>query len=188
MGTRGVVVVAGIDGFGGSRVYRLYVSIDAYPTGVVGRVTAAVVSAQAVMDVANAKWKESKPVMAGTLAGKLIGEMTTNYGMNTYLEGTEDGPFEPSHLGDQRDLEWIYLVNTDTRSVDVYGGGYTGKLPQVAYKAGVVDPLRYAEQLKPEYQDEERAEILKKIGDLESLGWTVNGAKPAPKKPKKTKA
>jgi hypothetical protein len=74
-------------------------------------------------------------------------------------------------LGNQGDLEWVYIVDTDQKTVVVLGGGYTGNTPDTF---DVIDPSEYAKHLTEEYQSKELAEIegLKKA--LAKIGWPVN--------------
>ena len=126
-------------------------------------------------------------------AYKLIGESAMIYGKGAHIDQFEDDPaeydseFKLEHLSNQSDLEWIYIVDVEQKSVNVYGGGYSGKEPQVAFKKGFVNPESYSKQLRDEYQSSTLNEIKKAVKNIESLGFKVNKIKDKVNKLKKIK-
>jgi hypothetical protein len=75
------------------------------------------------------------------------------------------------HLGDQGDLEWIYVVDLTTATLTVYGGDYGDPGGHLA--RGPVDPRSHAEMLLPEYWDADRTAISADVDALAARGWTV---------------
>lgn len=90
------------------------------------------------------------------------------------FETSQNEPFNPEFLGNQWDLEWIYTIDLDKKQVKVFGGGYTGKAPQIAYQNGTVDPLKYADCLIDQYQASERDDIQENIDSIKQLGYSLN--------------
>lgn len=157
MGTRSIIMVKKNDSQGKPVVKRLYKHYDGYPTDNLKMI------AQAIL--------KSK-----TLLG-FIANCEEYYRPNMIEASFKNSKFKPEMLGNQGDLEWIYTVDLDAKQVKVFGGGYTGKAPQIAYKKGVVDPVSYVKALYKEYQAKEREQILASIFEIKSLGFSLNGAK-----------
>lgn len=168
MSTRSIIVVTSKE-----KTVRVYKHHDGYPSGNLPVIHDAL---EALIGVPNEDVKKLNSMIGiqldvDSLAQKIL-EVTELDKEN--LEATYKGPFKPAHLGNQGDLEWIYLVNLDNRSVNVYGGGYTGSGPQGAYKAGVVDPKIYAEQMNKDYKARTLREIVEAVAAVESLGFKLN--------------
>lgn len=185
MSTRGIIVFVGKGCYGVPRGYRLYQHSDSYPTyalpiirDVIRKAEKLVVEGREMM--ASDKY-EVTPAM---LAGLYVGENTSIFGMGARIEESKvlKSPITPVEivglLGDQGDLEWIYVVDTDAKAVNVYGGGYTGDLPEKCLEAGLVDPLSYAEQLSEGFQESEAKAIKSVKRSLARLGWPVNPVAP----------
>ena len=112
------------------------------------------------------------------------GAATDVYGMGARIDDHGEGKlavyderFKPKFLGNQGDLEWIYIINLNTNVVNIFGGGFSGKSPQHAYRKGIVDPRTYAKQLKDDYQSKELAEIKAALKAVVDIGFKVNSAK-----------
>lgn len=190
MSTRSIIIVTGKDLYENDRTVRLYKHSDGYPTGNLPLIYEALSKAKSQCDVDFERFKTKRRIPnVDQVVGILIGAATDVYGMGMRIDACDEDAatysekFKPKHLGCQGDLEWIYVVNLTDFTVKVYGGGYSGELPQYTYKNGVVDPLQYADQLYPEYQDSERKEIQDGINSIESLGFKVN-----PKRQRTTKS
>lgn len=162
MGTRSIIVLKDKN-----EALRLYKHYDGYPTGVL-------------------------PLLDTALRITGVGARTTaEHIVNAALAGKdrvqiEDQTrrFNRAFLGDQWDLEWIYVVDIAAKTINIYGGGYTGEAPQVAYGKGPVDPAIYADSLYEQYQDAERKKTALLVADLAAAGYTVN----PPKAKRKAKA
>jgi hypothetical protein len=76
------------------------------------------------------------------------------------------------HFGDQGDLEWVYVIDLEKRSVGVYHGECGYGSPQDHLADGPCDPTWYAHQLIESYQDETESRILGLVKTLEEQGWT----------------
>lgn len=174
MGTRSIIIITS-----DSYTARLYKHSDGYPTGVLPLLVATIKQANSIIAEHNARLKckytmrtlETTPHL---LVGKIIGEASTAYGMGCYLEEVFPDDLDPKHLGNQCDLEWIYVINLMDNTLRIYGGGFTGELPQSSLEEGTVDPCVYSNSLKNEYQKEERERTLKLVAEIESLGFKIN--------------
>jgi hypothetical protein len=79
-------------------------------------------------------------------------------------------------LGNQWDLEWIYVVDLKNKKIDVYGGGYFNCSPLEHVQKGPVNPVAYSENLIDEYQADEKKLIIKAMSDLAGIGFKINEA------------
>lgn len=183
MSTRSIIMVTGEHKYNGPQTCRLYKHCDGYPTGNLPVIKDALKRALDMNAEHDKKYKEDKatPVNVDQLVALIIGETASPYGGGARVDaydsndtGWYDSAFKPEHLGNQGDLEWIYVIDLQTKSINVYGGGYTGEVPQHAYKKGVVNPMIYAERLKEDFQDGERKETLEVMGQIAELGFEVN--------------
>lgn len=171
MSTRSIIVITGPAQYSGHETVRLYKHSDGYPSGNLPIIVEALVNGKRLQKEYK---EETRPLKVETMTGLLIGAATSIYGMGAKPEETYMEEFKPEHLGDQSDLEWIYLLNLQNRTVEIYGGGFSGELPQRAYEKGVVDPLQYAYQLQSAYRASEIKMIESAIKQIESLGFKVN--------------
>lgn len=183
MSTRSIIVVTGRGNYSGDRTIRLYKHSDGYPTGNLPLIAEALTKAKEQCDAENKRFESSKPKtpIVDQVVGLLIGASSDVYGMGARIDDEDEGKLaiyseklKPKHLGNQWDLEWIYIVDLNSNAVKIYGGGYTGQSPQHAYRKGMVDPMGYADQLKSEYQDRERQEIQSAINAIKASGFKVN--------------
>lgn len=192
MSTRSIILVTGNDHYNSPKTVRLYKHCDGYPTGNLSLILEALDTTIKDLKDYNKRWaklSEPKPMNVSHLVGKIIGASTDVHGIGANIDTYEDDAadydetFNLKHLGNQSDLEWIYVVDVTKSTVKIYGGGYTGGSPQIAYKKGVVNLLNYIKSLKSEYQAAESKETLELVAAIEKLGFKVN-----PKKTKKVKA
>jgi hypothetical protein len=124
-----------------------------------------------------ARFDDRRQIAPSALAGLICGEDVSMYGSGAFVEESYTEKFKPEHLGIQEDLEFIYVVDVNKRSVAVYGGDWTGKAPQVAHKKGMIDLMKYADKLREECQDDERKETMKLVQSIEAWGFSVNKTK-----------
>lgn len=120
MGTRSIVLLTN-----GKKTHRVYRHYDGYPTAQLRDLYNSIKGKRAINQVLKA-YTESKD-------------------FNAVLEEsfTEKLELTAKHLGYQGDLEWIYIIDTKSKNIDVYGGGYTGEYPENKVKLGLVDPMSY---------------------------------------------
>lgn len=184
MGTRSVIVVTGEKNYSGNQTVRFYKHYDGYPTGNLPIIAKALCDGAAKIAEHQAELKTQKPGKFCTelFEGLLIGAATDVYGISARVEEKYEEEFRPEHLGNQSDLEWLYLVDLKEKTVEVFGGKYTGNLPQSHYRKGSVKPEKWLENLRPEYVDAEREQLNCAIRDIEQAGFKLN-----PKKTKKGK-
>lgn len=181
MSTRSIIVITNKE-----KTIRVYRHYDGYPTSALEVILKSIKLISSAGDT-NLKKLEEKlglDLNPDNLAQSVlkVAELRKDC-----LEGEYNEAFKPEHLGNQGDLEWIYVVNTDTHTVNVYGGGYTGNIPQHAYAKGTVDPLSYAKRLYPEYQEQETLAMKVAMREIEELGFKINtgkGKKPTQRKKK----
>lgn len=174
MSTRGIIVFVGKSRFGGARVgYRLYQHCDSYPTHSLELIRDSIRDAKKLVKKANTSLPLGTEyhVLPETLAGLYTGHSTSVYGIGARIEHTEREFKDFSLLGNQEDLEWAYIVDTVKRSVEVLGGGYTGKGPETFRRT---DPLGYSDALQEEYQKSTYEAIDTLVRSLKALGWPVN--------------
>ena len=181
MGTRSIIMVTGLCKHKQNETYRLYKHYDGYPTGNLDIIRDAIKKGIELRDEYNTRFPEDSArfkthLTPQGLTGLIIGAASSPDGMSTILEERwHQEPLNENMLGDQGDLEWIYIVNTDTQSVGIYGGEYTGNGPEVAYQKGFVNPLIYIESLRDDCQNDERVETLELVKSIKDLGYSVNG-------------
>jgi len=192
MSTRSIILVKGKGRYDENIIIRLYKHSDGYPTENLPLIFNTL---KTCLNIVIRKkcfypflYKHFNPEF---FAYKLMGKSVTIYGKGAHIDKFENDPgeydseFKLEHLGNQFDLEWIYIVDLEQKSVNVYGGGYSGKEPQIAFKRGFVDPESYSKQLYEEYQSSEIKKIKQYVKDIELLGFKVNKIKDKVSKPKK---
>lgn len=173
MGTRSIIVVTGPTrlGFKKSpsdfRTYRLYKHYDGYPTSNLAIINGSIQQAQSLK-------LENGLISAATLTGLLIGGATDQYGMSAQLEHESQNPMEDSDLGDQWDLEWIYIIDTEHQTVNVYGGSYKECSPQDHIKQGPIDPETFVDSLRDECKESHRNEIKSAVRAISAWSFKVN--------------
>lgn len=183
MSTRSIIMIVGKGNYNDERSVRIYRHSDGYPSSVLPLIAVVLSKANEQCEADNRRYNSGKPrvPIVEQVVGLLIGASTDTYGMSVRIDEGEDGKpaiyfekFKVKHLGNQYDLEWVYVVDLNSDSVKVYGGGYSGESPQHTYRKGLVDPLSYADQLKKEFQEQERQEIKKAIALIKGTGFTLN--------------
>ena len=179
MSTRSIILITGTHKNYGASTVRLYKHSDGYPTGTLDVIQAALAkSLNQQSDYAKRFNDPVNPISLGQVVGNLIGESTTVHGQGASVEGAFESAFEPKHLGNQFYLEWIYLVDLDSKAVKIFGGGYTGQRPQAALKLGPVNPEQYAESLVEECQAGEIERTKALVESIKALGFSVNANQP----------
>ena len=124
MSTRSIIVTTDK-----TQSLRLYKHHDGYPSGTLAVIATVLAQAQSSLT-------------ANVLAEKLevYPAQNPNLGVGAIrIEETAKGEFSLSILGDQWDLEWIYVINTTKRTIDVYGGRYMDCSPQDMYMQGMAE-------------------------------------------------
>ena len=196
MSTRMTIVFIGANGYDGSgtQATRLYQHCDGYPTNVLPTIldTLRLVRKKAADHWQHVSYKHNgapfdfatSPLNSELLAGCYIAEETSGFGMGARFEATTyldtdlraewDEETRAKVYGNHGDIEWLYVVNAIDRSINVYGGGYTGDEPQLKVNAGTVNPLSYVENLTEDYQEKEHARIKSAALSLSRIGFPVN--------------
>jgi hypothetical protein len=176
MSTRSIIVITGKDDYNRSQTTRIYKHSDGYPTGNLAIINNAIERGLRLVSENNSRFKDNREMNTNCLAGLVLGEATTVYGMGAYIEERFEEELKPAHLGNQWDLEWIYVIDVSAKTVNIYGGGYTGKAPQHALRKGAVDPMTYIKRLCEDYQASEKKELKKLITSIEAWGFKINPA------------
>jgi hypothetical protein len=89
-------------------------------------------------------------------------------------EAVFHGTLDPKHYGEQGDLEWVYVLEVNARTLHIYHCGYGTPAEHLAH--GPVDPRVYADELLAQYQSNCRKTIALLVRSIKSLGWQVNAA------------
>ncbi len=171
MSTRGIIVFKGTGKFSDPQAYRLYQHHDSYPTQMLEVLRDVIRKAEKLAVEGSEMMQSPYAVTPEMLAGVMVGETTGIFGIGARIEYT--GGDSGDLYGNQGDLEWIYVVDTDSKSVNVYGG-YSGHLPSEKVAEGLVNPLKYLSCVTEEYQLRESKRITSAVRSLKRLGWPVN--------------
>ncbi len=191
MGTRSITVVTGRHTQDDKlkETIRLYRHWDGSPDVMLATIAAAIAVAQNILGRWLDRWRTLHPdvrsVTAKCLADALLAASLGMSGMSMRLDDKDGtpavfrGPPTAEAFGDQADLEWVYVLDTDAQTVRVYGGyGSARKL----MKADPVDPTAYLEAIRDEYKAQVIETIQSGLGAIRSAGWQVN---PVPKRPRR---
>jgi hypothetical protein len=189
MSTRGIIVFIGKEEYGqGSVGYRLYQHCDSYPTNTLQLLREVIGKAEEQC----AEYSQKHPTMERwtnpnpeQCAGLYVGANTSPLGIGAKIEQVVHVKDSEQNdratalvsegvLGNQCDLEWIYIVDAHERHIKVYGGGYTGEGGEWAFAQGTVDPTSYADHLIEECAADTRRKIRAHIQAINTLGWKVN--------------
>lgn len=188
MSTRSIIMVTGGDATWSpaKQTIRIYKHNDGYPNDNLQHIINAINKTNEVLE----KWKsfgEQRTVVpAICFAHAFMASTLTWTGFAAEIDTEDNNPHNPglaifddtlkaAHYGDRGDLEWIYAVDVSAKTLKVYHYGYA--LPETHLKHGTVDPTIYAKQLKKEFQNESKAEILGLCLEIEGLGWKINPEK-----------
>ena len=168
MSTRSIIILTSK-----TKTVRVYKHCDGYPTGNLPVIAEAIQKTLGSKKGAVKKLEKKLGMQfdVDNLAQAILKVAELD---KSNLEEQFSSSLKPKHLGDQSDLEWIYVVDVDAKTVNVYGGGYTGNLPQVAFRKGVVDPMSYIKALYPEYQKREGDFIQEAINEIIKVGFKLN--------------
>jgi len=178
MSTRSLIVVIGEDTYNGNRITRLYKHSDGYPTGNLPIIRDAIAKSQAECAADALRWegKETTEIRQGHLVGNVIGCAVSVYGMGAVIdtyESDEAQYYAPKlkreHLGNQGDLEWIYVIDIKTKSVNIFNGSQTNVI-----KNKLENPENYCKCLYEEYRADEIKETRDLIKSIQDLGYSVN--------------
>jgi hypothetical protein len=185
MSTRSVIIVTG-QGQYGQETYRLYKHSDGYPSGNLPIIESAIRSAKKQCEVNNARFKppfiDDKTITPNQLVGHLIGAATSVYGMGATVEFHAQEEFKPEHLGNQWDVEYVYIVDLALQQVRIYAGSFKDGI-QAGYAKGTIDVLDTEDK-----KDKKR--IQKAVNRLIDIGYgpTIGGIVPPKfKRPRKAK-
>ncbi|HVS38474.1 MAG TPA: hypothetical protein VMS17_23145 [Gemmataceae bacterium] len=191
MGTRSITVVTGrhTQDDAQKETIRLYRHWDGSPDVMLSTIADAIAVAQNVLARWQGRWRTLHPevqsVTAKCLADALLAASLGMHGMSMRLDDKDGtpalfrGPPTAQAFGDQCDLEWVYVLDAEARTVHVYGGyGSARKL----MKAGPADPTAYLEAIRDEYKAQVIEAIQSGLGAIRSAGWHVN---PVPKRTKR---
>lgn len=172
MSTRSIIIVTGNDER--ESTTRIYKHSDGYPTANLKIINDAIERSIRIQSEYNVRFKDSRRIAAQALADLIIGESANIYGSGAYIEESFDCKFNKKQLGNQEDLEWIYIVDVSRKTVNIYGGHYTGKSPQIAYENGFADPRKYVKQLIVQAQTKELKSINDSMQSIEAWGFKIN--------------
>lgn len=109
---------------------------------------------------------------------KTLDEIVTNLTTENKINVEEEFDFPLNNnpekcLGDQGDLEWMYVIDVENKIVNVYGKSWdTDNL--TAFKKGPTNPLEYVKELSEEYQKEEADTIKRYVQAIKKIGYLIN--------------
>ncbi|MBY0525575.1 MAG: hypothetical protein K2R98_19375 [Gemmataceae bacterium] len=192
MGTRSIILITGKGRHGGKQTVRLYRHWDGYPTCNLSTIAEAIEKANELhQKYAMQSWSKDYQLTdmpAQTFADLVVASSIQWDGAAARIDDDNGRDcvwheeLSSAHYGNQGDLEWVYVVDVEQRTVKVYGNDYG--TPAEHIRRGTVDPCKYAACLKPEYRDKERGETMSVVGRIVGLGWMVNRTGQAARKTK----
>jgi hypothetical protein len=187
MSTRSIIIITGKDYTGCYTTVRLYKGRDGYPTGNLPVILEAIVKAQEQDKENKERFPSDDPkcrVNVSQMMGLIIGASTNIYGCEASIDMDEgkrttaghqayyQEPFKITMLGQQTDLEWVYIVDVSKKNVDVYGDDNS---PADQYSKGVVHPDTEIESYKEECKVPTLQELQEIYIEFREVGWTING-------------
>ena len=189
MSTRSIILTIGNQNYSNElSIIRHYKHSDGYPSGVLPLLIETLESCEKEVKEYNDHWKNFKSstpkvISNDFFSGRLIGFGSSVYGQGVNVDAYEDdkatydGKLEYKHLGYQEDLEWIYILDLNNKTLNIYGGSYSGQGPDVAVKKGFVNPEKYIKKLKDDYQNKELELTKECVAKVEGLGFKINKIK-----------
>jgi hypothetical protein len=193
MGTRSAILITGKDDAGNDFTARLYRHYDGYPVGNVG----SFINALEIKPDANAEELTKNIASLKYEDGRGVYEIDSddiNHGVS-YLSGVKDSiqhrgdsdrnnnplafylePISALHFSNQSDLEWAYIIDTNTKNINIYGSGGN-------FRSGTIhDLMQYGTttmdesiaRWKDEYLAEARTEIAVYKSQLKDFGYSEN--------------
>lgn len=189
MSTRSIIVVTGKPKHGQDYTVRLYKHSDGYPTGNLPLIAEALTLAENKIRENAHTTEDLKEQPHAELIGQcIVAASLSVYGFGAHIDDewvSDNRPgkrsewsetFDPKkHLGNQGDLEWLYLVNQAEKSVSVFASQF-GEDAQTSFSKGPTDPLTYIKKLYPEFQEVEASHIQVAIYRIEAFGYQFNPA------------
>lgn len=189
MSTRSTILITGLNKYNNPEGYNLYKHSDGYPSHTLEMLAGALKNAcDLILKVANedrthekkTKFLNIKAVMSykpterfervaklspALVAGKIIGEGADEYGMGVQFEQAfrMDNGSTMTPLDIPGDVEWVYVINTESMTCDVFNGAGEMK-----------DPMEYVEQIREECKASEAKWIQEGIDAITALGFTIN--------------
>ncbi len=191
MGTRSIIMVVGnTDEFGEPNQYkgaiRLYKHCDGDPTGNLRIIADAIGRMEALVEQ-SFEWRKDKVRRYGVepMAYAIVVEAMSCSRLGACIEETFQGAPKLAHLGEQSDLEWVYVVDCNKRLVNVYStkqptdsrpaGEYSGE-PREHLEAGLFDSWEvYVQEHREEYREEIRRSVEEVRQLVAATGWTLCG-------------
>ena len=143
MGTRSIIVI-----HDGKKLNRVYKHYDGYPSQNLHVIYTAISQGGQMAEIA-------KNVCE-------IGE-----GCTRIEHEADNAVLNKENLGNQADLEWVYVVDIKKRNIDVFGGSYSGKIPSRIMNDGKANVYYTA-------GSEEITEIKEAVNNLKDIGYTIN--------------
>ncbi len=194
MGTRSIVVVTGRHAQDDKlkETIRLYRHWDGSPDVMLATIGAAIAVSQGILARWQDRWRtlnsEVRSVTAKCLADAVLAASLGIHGMGMRLDDRDGtaaafrGPPTARAFGDQGDLEWVYVLDADARTVHVYGGYGTAR---EVMQDGPTDPMTYLEGIRDEYRAGVAESVRAGLAAIRAAGWEVN---PGPRLPRKQPA
>ena len=183
MGTRSITVVTGPHSQDKTRkeTIRLYQSWDGSPDMMLANIAAGIALTAPILARWQSLWRSIQPevqsVPAKCMADAVLAASLGIYGMSMRQDDKDgrpaafQGPPAAQAFGDQGDLEWVYFMDVDAKTVHVYGGY---GLAQDIMKNRPTAPMLYLEAIRDEYQVEIGECIQAGLAAIRKAGWKIN--------------
>lgn len=192
MGTRAVIQIVGCAEMPAEKkgeytsAVRLYRHSDGNPQSCLPAIAAAITMMDRLVDK-SLLWEREKVrhIAVESMAYAIVANSMSNRGLTAVIEQIEMDSPSLQQLGDQSDLEWLYVVDCEQRLVNVYSSkqGYPdgGKklytaTPTEHLEAGFFSQAEavFREEYIPEAQEIVLKEFAEGVQAVAATGWHYN--------------
>lgn len=164
---------------------RLYRHTDGGPWSCLPDIARAIEMMERLVK-ASLHWKQQqvRHIAVEPMAQAIVASTMSNYMLAAMLEKLHTGTPRLLHLGDQSDLEWLYVVDCKSQLVNLYSakqGDAAGRTCQSAtprehLEAGFFSTAEqvFRKEWRPEFVDTALAEYADGVKAVASTGWSFN--------------
>lgn len=191
MSTRSVILITGHESLWNTNpsTRRLYKHSDGYPSGNLPLIASALRLALKQCEVENRRNnnlfpkdpKDRYSPSVEQVTGHLIGESTSVFGMGAWPEHKTSEALTVNDIGTQWDVEYIYVIDLEKRTVSVYSGNFDSI--QKGYLAGTINPMS-----EDEGRDKPNPALARAVKAIRALNFTIAPPGIKPVRPKRYRA